>query len=127
MATIDIDLYDALKAANVPDDKARAAAAALERRFAELPPQFVTNADLGVAVDRLESTISSEVARLEAKMAIQDSKISSEMSRLASEIKAVDAKIDAVEKRTDAKLQLLQWMLGLVLAISLGILWKLLR
>ena len=116
MATIDTELYDALRAANVPDAKARAAAALFERRLGEIPKDFVTNTELGVAVDRLESKIGAVDTKIDAVAQRLDTKIDGVERRL-------DIKIDGVDKR----LQMLQWAVGLVIALCLGILWKLLR
>ncbi len=102
-----------MEAAGMPRQQSEALAAVLqEENFANL----VTNSDLGVAVDRLESRIEAVEQRLEAKIAALDSKIDRVEARLGG-------RIDAVE----ARLQMLQWIVGLNLAVSLGILWKLLR
>ena len=138
MPTIDLDLYDALKAANVPDDKARAAAAALRRTVEETRQDLVSNTDLGNAVDRLESHTAAAEFRVDSKIEKVGHELSGDIQSLAAEIKtvdqsltaeikAVDVKIDAVERRLDGKLTMLQWVVGLNVAISLGIFWKLLR
>jgi len=79
---MDLEVVDALKAAGVPDDKARAVVASLHReidqRYALHGAQLATRADLAEAGARLESRLgematraqlADAVARLEAKMA----------------------------------------------------------
>lgn len=102
MATIDTDLYDALKAVNVPEDKARAAAASLERRLSETKVDLVTSVDLGAAVDRLDNKIDAAVDRLE------------------SQIKSLDSLMQV-------QFTMIKWLMGLQAAATLGILWTVLR
>ena len=95
-----------MEAAGMPRSQSEALAAVLNEEFVG---QVVTNSDLGVAVDRLETKIEGAEQRLEAKIDHVDANQS--------------ARSDGIEQR----LQMLQWMLGLVIALCLGILWKLLR
>ena len=106
-----------MEAAGMPRSQSEALAAVLNEEFVG---QVVTNSDLGVAVDRLETRIEAAEERLNAKIeAVEE--------RLNARIAAVDAKIDATSARHDARLQMMQWMMGLNFAATLGILWKLLR
>ncbi len=55
MSLVVVELLDALKAAGVPDDQARAAAAAVVDR--EIEPRRVTKADLDAGLAKLESRV----------------------------------------------------------------------
>lgn len=111
MATIDTDLLDALTAANVPADKARAAAAAIERRIAE---NTVTNLDLGAVADRLETKIETEIGRLEAKR-------SSEVGRLEARIDRLDDRLSSVERNIGDRIEAAMWRhTGWTIAILIG-------
>ena len=117
-----------MEAAGMPRSQSEALAAVLNEEFVG---QVVTNSDLGVAVDRLETRIEAAEERLNAKIeAVEErlnGKIEAVEERLNARIAAVDAKIDATSARHDARLQMMQWMMGLNFAATLGILWKLLR
>ena len=69
-----------LEAAGVPRAQAEAHAEAIRD---EIAPQLVTSNDLGVAVDRLETKIEFEVARLDAKI---DSSIATQTQRIEAMI-----------------------------------------
>ena len=43
------------------------------------------------------------------------------------DIDRVEAKLNLIEERTDGRFKLLQWMLGFNLAISIALLWILIR
>ena len=43
------------------------------------------------------------------------------------DIDRVEAKLNLIEERTDGRFMLLQWMLGFNLAISIALLWMLIR
>ena len=43
------------------------------------------------------------------------------------DIDRVEAKLNLIEERTDGRFKLLQWMLGFNLAISIALLWMLIR
>ena len=113
MPTIDIDLYDALTAANVPADRAGAAACSLERRLNEGKSDFVTNAELGAAVDRLETKIDHLEERLDAK--------------IGNEVARLDAKIDERFHNLNIQITMIKWFMGIQVGVTLGILWALMR
>ena len=124
-----------MEAAGMPRPQSEALANVLKDEYFD---QLVTNSDLGVAVDRLETKIEAVEQRLEAKIgAVEqrlEAKIEAVEQRLEAKIAALDSKIDTVASRLgsridslEARMQMMQWMVGLNLAISLGILWKILR
>ena len=46
---------------------------------------------------------------------------------IKQDIDRVEAKLNLIEERTDGRFKLLQWMLGFNLAISIALLWILIR
>lgn len=46
---------------------------------------------------------------------------------LKQDIAKVDARLNVIEERTEGRFKLLQWMLGFNLAISIALLWMLIR
>ena len=46
---------------------------------------------------------------------------------IKQDIDRVEAKLNLIEERTDGRFKLLQWMLGFNLAISIALLWMLIR
>lgn len=95
-----------METSGMPRRQCEALAVALQN---EIVAELVTSADLGAAVDRMETGRETAVIKLEAK-------IDRESARL-------DGRLSTVE----ARLQMMQWMVGLNLAATLGVLWKLLR
>ena len=92
----------------------RPEAAGIDRRPAEahaaavrdtLATQLATKADIGL----LKADLDTAVVRLEAR------------------IDRVEARLDRVEQKFDAKFVLTHWMLGFQLALTAGVLWRLLR
>ena len=83
----------------------------------------MTNSDLGVAVDRLESKIEAVDTKIDAVAARLEGKIEPVETRLGSRIDGLSSRIDGVE----VQMRMLQWMVGLNFAATLGVLWKLLR
>ena len=102
-----------MEAAGMPRPQSEALATVLQDEFDD---QIVTNQDLGVAVDRLESRIDAVDTKLSARIDGVESKIDAVRTELGSRIGSVEA-----------RLTMMQWMLGLNFAATLGILWKLLR
>lgn len=60
MATINTDIYDAFKSAGVPEDKARAAAAAIPEQA-----ELVTKADLKAVIAELETRLMWKMLALQ--------------------------------------------------------------
>ena len=96
MPTIDTDLYDALTAVNVPHDKARAAAAALERRLGETCHDLVTNAELGMAVNRLGTQIKSVGERLTTQI---DNGLRAQKADSESSLRTLESELEAAMLR----------------------------
>jgi len=91
MATMISEVYDALRSACVPDDKARAAAEALSA------DQLATKSDIA----RLEQVTKAEIARLEQTTTAEITKFE----------RATTGQIAKLEK----EIVVIKWMLGLVI------------
>ena len=103
-------LYDALLAAKVPDEKARAAAVEIAAFEKPLPDfsQFATKADL--------AGIREEMAALRSEMATK-AELATARAEISAEIAAVRAEI------VEAKNEVLKWVFGLILgstAVNIG-------
>jgi hypothetical protein len=129
MAVMMEKLYDALLAAKVPDDKARAAAveiAAFEKPLLDFS-QFAAKADLSAI--RAEMATKADLAALRAEMATKAdlSAIRAEMAtkaELATARAEISAEIAAVRAEiVEAKNEVLKWVFGLILgstAVNIG-------
>ena len=115
-----LDYAKKLESAGVPAPQAEAQAKALGdvlARAIAFPADLVT----------LESNLTAKLAALEARL---DTKIEAISTTLDAKIEALDAKIEAV--RTELRLELggkietLKWMFGVLVALNVGILVRLL-
>ena len=77
-----------------------------------------------MTVDTLEYTKKLEAAGLDRKLA--EAHAEALRSAVASEL-ATKAGLTTETQRLDSKLQLLTWMVGFNLAVTMAVLWKLLR
>ena len=129
MAVMMEKLYDALLAAKVPDDKARAAAVEIAAFEKPLPDfsQFAAKADLSAI--RAEMATKADLAALRAEMATKAdlSAIRAEMAtkaELATARAEISAEIAAVRAEiVEAKNEVLKWVFGLILgstAVNIG-------
>ncbi len=134
------ELYDALREAGASDEKARRAAEALanyDDRFNRLGRQI---GDLDGKIDRVFVGLDHKIDQVDSKIGQVagrlDSKIDQLAGRLDSKIDQVAGKLDSkidqavavLERKLDAskaEQNLLRWMSGTSLALSLAILVKL--
>ena len=82
MTEVHGELYDALLAANVPEDKARAAA---RLGLAEIRQEMATKQDLRLLETRLEERIAQSESRLETRL---EERMAHSESRLESRLEA---------------------------------------
>ena len=124
-----------MEAAGMPRPQCEALANVLQDEYYG---QLVTSTDLGAAVDRLEATIEASEQRLNSKIEAVEIKLEAAKSELNNKIDGtkveLNNKIDLAVSdlggrinALDARMTMMQWMMGLVIALCLGILWKLMR
>ncbi len=95
---------ETLKQAGVPDQQAKAEAVAIQGALGEaLNTQVATKEDM--------HNLKQEIIKLDAK--------------LDARVDSVDARIDNVDTRLTAKINLVHWMIGFNIILTMGILWKL--
>ena len=99
---MDLEVVDALKAAGVPDDKARAVVASLHReidqRYALHAAQLVTRSDFADGIGGVKLSIAQIETRLETKLA-------------QLEVKTVTA-------IAETRVELIKWFLGSMIAMT---------
>jgi hypothetical protein len=117
-----------LKAAGVPSDQAEAHAEALNAATIGL---FATKQD----IDQLKQDMDSRFEALEERIDVRfetfkhyvDARFEASEQRIDARFKAVDARFETLEERHRGRFQLLQWMLGFNLALSVAIIFMLFR
>ena len=107
------DFVKRMTAAGIPAQQADAIADGIRDQFAR---NVVTSTDLGAAVDRID-----------ARFDLMDAKIDRLADRARSDLATTAAELRGEIAAVRVQLQLLQWMVGLNFAATLGVLWKLLR
>jgi hypothetical protein len=83
----------------------------------------------GEQLGRIESRLSSletTVAGMRRDLATQRD-IESLRVDIKQDITKLDSRLSVIEERTEGRFKLLQWMLGFNLAISIALLWILIR
>jgi hypothetical protein len=124
MTQILIELYDALKTAGVPDDKAQAAAASVIGGTEK--DALATKADLAEQRSALKADLAEQRSELKADLAEQRSELKADLAELRHEtnieFEKVRTEIGASEKRLELKIEqakneTLRWFF----AISLGL------
>ena len=142
---MDLEVVDALKAAGVPDDKARAVVASLHReidqRYVLHAAQLATRADLAEGAARLEprlgematrAQLAEAVARFEARFGEMATRaqLAEAVSRLEAKM-ATRADLSEAFARLEARIaetrvDLMRWFFGSFLAMG-GVLIAVLR
>jgi hypothetical protein len=120
---MDLEVVDALKAAGVPDDKARAVVVSLHReidqRYALHAAQLATRGDLTevkLELNEVKLELKRDVAevKLELKRDVADVRI--EMARLHAESMAATARLET--KLAETKAELIRWSVGSFIAMA---------
>jgi hypothetical protein len=106
---VDLEVVDALKAAGVPDDKARAVVASLRR---EIDQRYTLHAAHLVTRGDLVEAIGS--AKLELVQSIASVKL--EMARLHAEAIAASARLET--RMAETKTELIRWFLASFVAMA---------
>ncbi|HEX4596999.1 MAG TPA: hypothetical protein VH278_04380 [Burkholderiaceae bacterium] len=118
---MDLEVVDALKAAGVPDDKARAVVVSLHReidqRYALHAAQLSTRTDLVEAVGAVKLEIAETVGAVKL-----------EMARLHAESMGAIARLETkmTERMAETKVELIRWFLGSFIAFG-GVLTAIVR
>ena len=99
MTEVHGELYDALLAANVPEDKARAAA---RLGLAEIRQAMATKQDLRLLESRLEEHIAQTEARLEERIAQSEAR---QEARIAQTETRLEERIAHSESRLESRLE----------------------
>ena len=98
MTEVHGELYDALLAANVPEDKARAAA---RLGLAEIRQEMATKQDLRLLETRLEERIAQSEARQEARIAQTETRLE---ERIAHSESRLESRLEARMARSETRL-----------------------
>jgi hypothetical protein len=116
----DLEPVEALKAAGVPEDKARVFMESLHRdldkRYGIPAAQFVTRSDFAEAVGGIRVAI----AQLDTKIAQLDAKAMTAIAELKTELKTEIAGVRTTI--ADARADLTKWFLGSMVAMTAVIL-----
>ena len=137
-----------LKAAGIPEVQAEAQATALVEVLKESVSELATRADLSAIkadvnavqvnvnnvrqeIRALEATLKQDMRTLEVTLK-QDNRsveaaLKQDMTRLEAKFTTLEAKFGNLEERTEGRFRLLQWMLGFNLALTVAVLWLLIR
>jgi hypothetical protein len=133
MSTMIAEVYDAFKAAGAPEDKALAAATVLAG-FA--PPEPVaTKADVAALRSELKSDLTALKGELKADVAALKGELKADVAALKGELKAdvaalksdladVKSELGARISIVEAKLGMIQWLMG---SIGFGVLLLVLK
>ena len=133
-ATFDtLKFANTLKAAGVPDKQAEAKASVLGEALAVNFKELVTNDDLHGSLRESEQRLHAKIDNLEQRLNVKIDNLDAKIDKVEQRL---DAKIDKVEQRLNAKIDTfaakydgqithLKWMLGLVIALNVGVLIRL--
>lgn len=109
MTVMVLELYEALKAAGAPEDKAQAAARTVahhDARFERIEHRL----------DRLEARIDALEVSIDARFAALEAKMDARFGAVDARFNALKAEMDARFQALEAQLSMLKWMNGIVIA-----------
>ena len=102
MTEVHGELYDALLAANVPEDKARAAA---RLGLAEIRQEMATKQDLRLLETRLEERIAQSEARQEERIAQAETRLEARITQTESRLETrLEERMAHSESRQEARM-----------------------
>ena len=133
-----------LKAAGIPEMQAEAQATALVDVLKESVSELATRTDVSdvkADVNALKADVNAvqvdvnnvrqeiHVLEVTLKQEIRNVELAlkQEMTRLEATFTTLEAKFGNLEERTKGRFRLLQWMLGFNLALTVAVLWLLIR
>lgn len=120
---MDLEVVDALKAAGVPDDRARAVVLSLHReidqRFVLHAGQLATRGDLAdvkLQLNDVRAELTRDVSDVKAELKRDVADVRVEMLRLHAESMAATSRLAA--KLEETKAELIRWSVGSFIAMA---------
>ncbi|MDR0528980.1 MAG: hypothetical protein LBG69_05145 [Zoogloeaceae bacterium] len=124
MSTLALTFFEALQAANVPQDKAKAAAESLDREFEQRYAAQKQEFEQQCAIQARESVSRAEMEKMRGELATK-----ADLYAIKTEIKADIEKVrgELRSEISSTKVELLKWFIGVAIAQFSGIAYLLVR